>query len=338
MDSVLFICHENFKKINKLFLEKNNINTFEINKCLKLKNQLNDILNKSLDKYNSIFVILNETYAEEILKDDTFLYTKIIDSKVKFIYLDDTPEAGFSEENIINFLSKSDRFFVISSRFINLKHDRLYNNLVYLPILFSFYYLNFSNFPKLDYSSPKNPKYDFITYLGHSHNNENKINQRFNFLKYILDGDLSNVKYKEYDNFVMSHETMGPESIGHAWNMVNSFSAKIQLIFENMWHKQHHNDRYFLTEKIMKLFLLPHPYVVFLPDFILESLTKYGFKFSYDNTDYKNLLKFIKEDIDGWITKNESDFYHNQTVFYNMVNSTELDHHLILKKIINNEL
>ena len=92
MDSVLFICHENFKKINKLFLEKNNINTFEINKCLKLKNQLDDILNKSFDKYNSIFVILNETYAEEILKDDTFLYTKIIDSKVKFIYLDEFKE------------------------------------------------------------------------------------------------------------------------------------------------------------------------------------------------------------------------------------------------------
>lgn len=337
MDSILFICHSDFKKINKLFLEKNNINTFEINN--PLKHQLDDILNKSFDKYDSIFVILNELSAEEILRDDTFFYTKTIDSRLKFIYLDDTPEAGILEEDVLNFLSKSDRFFVISSRFINLKHDRLYNNLVYLPLLFSFYQLNFSDFPKLDYSSPKNPKYNFITYLGHSPHNENKIKQRFDFLKYILDEDLSNVKYKEYDNFVMSHETMAPKTMGHAWNLVNSFSAKIQLIFENMWHKTYsNNNRYFLTEKTMKLFLLPHPYVVFLPDFIFDSLKKYGFKFSYDDTDYKGLLRYIKENIDGWIIKNESDFYNNQTVFYNMVNSTELEHHLILEKIIKNEI
>jgi hypothetical protein len=137
----------------------------------------------------------------------------------------------------------------------------------------------------------------------------------------------------------MSHQTMGPETMGHAWNLVNSLSAKIQLIFENMWHMQSFNiNRYFLTEKTMKLFLLPHPYIVFLPDFILESLKNYGFKFSYSGNDYNSLIRCVKEDIDKWITKNESDFYHNQTLFYNMVNSTELEHHLILEKIIKNEI
>lgn len=336
MDNVLLICHENFKKINKLFLEKNNINTLNI---ISLKYDLDNLLIESYSKYDSIFVILNESHLDEFFKNETFFYTKIIDSRIKFIYLDDAPEAGFHEEDILNFLSKSDRFYVITSRFINVKHDRLYNNLVYLPILFSFYYLNFSNFPKLDYSSPKNPKYNFITYLGHSHGSEVKIKKRFDFLKYILDEDLSSLKYKEYDNFVMSHATMGPQRMGHAWNLVNSFSAKIQLIFENMWHEPGSNTNgYFLTEKTMKLFLLPHPYIVFLPDFILESLKDYGFKFSYNGNDYKSLLMHVKEDIDGWITKNESDFYHNQTVFYNMVNSTELEHHLILEKIIKNEI
>lgn len=335
MDNVLLICHKNFKKINKFFLEKNNINTLSLN---SLKSDLDNLLIESYNKYDSIFVILNESHLDEFFKNETFFYTKIIDPKIKFIYLDDAPEAGFHEEDILNFLSKSDKFYVITSRFVNLKHYRLYNNLTYLPMLFSFHYLNFSNFPKLDYSSPKNPKYNFITYLGIGEGSEVKIKQRFDFLKYILDEDLSSLKYKEYDSLVMSHQHLAPGEMGHVWNLLNSLSAKIQLIFETVWHDEFNRNRYFLTEKIMKLFLLPHPYIVFLPNYIINYLKKCGFKFSYDGSDYKSLLMHVKEDIDGWIAKNESDFYHNQIVFYNMVNSTELEHHLILEKIIKNEI
>jgi hypothetical protein len=371
-DSILFICHSIFKKTNDLFLKKNNIETIEISRAMdyQLKVPL-DVY----DKYSTIFIILTDALFNEIQStpkpflqipssppypqfDTTENWKNFINDfniKVKFIFMDDAPESGFLDNNIINFLNASNRCFVISSRLVALTHDRLYSNLMYLPVLYSFYHLNFSNFPKLDYSPPTKPKYDFITYLGQTWKTD-KIKDRLNFLQYVLGvaplnpialvnpNDLSNVKYKEYDNFVISEQNMGPKEMGHAWNLINSLSGKIQLIFENMSvltddvYCNQIKNAYFLTEKIMKLFLLPHPYVVFLPTFAIDALKKYGFKFSYDGNDYKNLLKHIKENIDDWIQKNESDFYHNQTVFYDMVNSIELEHHLILKKIIKNEI
>lgn len=358
---ILFICNSIFKKTNDPFLKKNNIETIEIDVAITY--QLNEKLWSDIyDKYDGIFIILDDVFFNKIQSTtNPFLKnTKTIDHShtdtiknwknfinnfnvnVKFIFIDDVPESGFLDNDIINFLNASNRSFVISSRLIGLRHNRLYNNLIYLPVLYSFYHLNFSSFPKLDYSSPTKPKYDFITYLGQTYKTD-KIKERLDFLRYILDEDLSNIKYKEYNNFEISEQNMGPHKIGHAWNLINSLSGKIQLIFENMLIlpiKTHINQKkngYFLTEKIMKLFLLPHPYVVFLPNFAINALKKYGFKFSYDGNDYKSLLKHIKENINEWIQKNKSDFYHNRDVFYNMVTSTELEHHLILKKIIKNK-
>lgn len=353
--NALLICTPIFKKINELFLEKNNIEYIEMHTS-KIKIDLeNGFELEKYQKYDSIYVILDEVFFEQIINanhtnsivDDDFdttenwkKFIEKIDPRVHFIYVDGTPESAFSGKKIMNFLDSSDKCFVISSRYITLNHERLYNNIIYLPMLYSFYHLNFSYFPKLDYSPPMNPKYDFITYLGETYK-INKIEQRFQFLKYVLNDDLSKLKYKEYDNFSISSHNMGPNQLGHAWNLINSLSAKIQLIFENMVllsdnsYNSEVKDRYFLTEKLMKLFLLPHPYVIFLPEFIIESLKKYGFRFSYNGRDYKTLISNIKKDIDGWITENKSDFYNNQEVFYNMVGSIELEHHLVLKKIIN---
>ena len=45
-----------------------------------------------------------------------------------------------------------------------------------------YYRYGFSNFDRLDYSNPSNPKYDFITYLGH-HCKEDKRKGRFEIVK-----------------------------------------------------------------------------------------------------------------------------------------------------------
>lgn len=362
-NSILFICQSGFRKTNNLFLKKNNIKTIEVATAIDYYQSNEKLCPAVYNKYNDIFIILNDSIFAEIqttskpfLKEPNITYDarfnttenwknfiNNFNTNVKFIFVDDSPESAFLNENIINFLNASDRSFTISSRFSKLTHNRLYNNLIYLPILYSFYHLNFSKFPKLDYSPPTKSKYDFITYLGQTYKTD-KIEERLNFLRSILDNDLSNVKYKEYDNFAVSEQNMGPKEMGHVWNLINSLSGKIQLIFENMLvldgvvYEDEIKNRYFLTEKLMKLFLLPHPYVVFLPNFAIDALKKYGFKFSYDGNDYKSLLKHIKETINEWIQKNESDFHHNQTVFYDMVVSTELEHHLILKKIIKNEI
>jgi hypothetical protein len=357
-NNTLLICPPIFKKINELFLEKNNIENIEINPTIKIDLE-NGLVSDTYQKYDSIYLIIDEVFFDKIQKipktihensillhdnfDTSENWKKFIekfDARIHFIFVDYVPESYFLTKRIIYFLNSNERCSVITSRYITLTHERLYNNIIYLPMLYSFYYLNFSSFPKLDYSPPKNPKYDFITYLGESYKID-KINERLEFLKHILNEDLSRLKYKEYDNFTISPDNMGPKQIGHAWNLINSLSAKIQLIFENMLLVQDDSynhevkNRYFLTEKLMKLFLLPHPYIAFLPDFAIESLKRYGFRFSYDGNDYKTLLSNIKKDIDGWITENESDFYHNQQIFYSMVNSVELEHHLILKKIIN---
>ena len=366
-NKTLFLCHETFRINNSYFLQNNNIKVINIDTTKSW--QLDEYIDMECSKnsYTSISIILTDSFFEDIEKNGLLFskknqdvhkvnfdttenwkkFTQTFKPNVKIIFIDDAPESGNTEKNILHFLNVSDNCYVISSRYMHVKHDRLFNDMVYLPMIYSFYHLKFSRFPKLDYSFPSNPKYDFITYLGQTYKVE-KINQRLNFLKYILNDDLSKLKYKDYNDITISEKNMGPKENGHMWNLLNSLSAKIQLIFENSLYFMVEDPNYypdtdrqnehFLTEKTMKLFLLPHPYVVFLNDFVLNSLKRYGFKFSYDGTDYKTLLNTIKEDIDDWVTKNESDFYHNYNLFHDMVVSSELEHHLILKKIINNEV
>jgi hypothetical protein len=104
-----------------------------------------------------------------------------------------------------------------------------------------------------------------------------------------------------------------------------------------------YNNSHFFTEKIMKCFILPHPYILIVNKKWLNMLEVFGFKFPSDTktgskAGFIEIIKNIQSDIDGWITKTESYFEHNHKRMYEMVNSNDLPHHQFLSKIINNSI
>ena len=96
--------------------------------------------------------------------------------------------------------------------------------------------------------------------LGQLHKSD-KIKRRLDFLKEIFNNDLSTIKYTS-DSF-SNERWLGKES--YFWNLLNSLSAKIQLIFETVspWENWYADD--WMTEKTMKCFILAHPYIILLP-------------------------------------------------------------------------
>ena len=219
------------------------------------------------------------------------------------------------------------------ARFCKLKHRRAIVSLIYLPIIYSFYLQDFYNYPMLEFSSSTNPKYDFVTYLGHTSKTEN-ISFRYNFLKTIFGKSINKVKYKDLN--LIDNENLGNGKKGHLWNLLNSLTAKIQIIFETspptLWH---YND--FLTEKTMKCFLLPHPYILLVHRNTLEKLEEYGFSFPIKCAtidEYKNEINYVNNNIEEWVNKFDVMFHTNQINFYKLINSTILPHHIFLKNIL----
>ena len=262
----------------------------------------------------------------------------------KFVVLDFNNEP--IQEPSLNFttdwLHLDGRNYCISQRIPNQSHVRLLNSLTYLPLLNCFQKYGYSQFDKLDYSRPINPKYDFITYLGHTGKSE-KRKHRLEIANKLLDNDLSKLKYKDSDQMKTGQTAYFDGGNGHYWNLLNSLSAKIRLIFENSDLERSFTfmDDYFLTEKTLKCLYYPHPYILFVHDTVLDKLREVGFRFSYNGktlNDFVELLTEVKLDIPNWIGKNQDDFNHNQNNLFKMINSKNLPHHLFITKILNKEI
>ena len=254
----------------------------------------------------------------------------------KFILYDNSPEAEAPviKKLIFEWLEFYQNTYFISSRLTKYSHTKLIQNLIYLPLIYSFYQHNFYKYPKLDIPPIKESKYNFITYLGQS-DKPDKIKYRFQILNKIIGID-NTIKYKDIE--IVNNENLGPGREGHIWNILNSLTAKIQIIFETSSPYKWHDDE-FLTEKTMKCFILSHPYIILLPEKPLNILEEYGFRFPIKcNTEeeYKKQIDFVKKDINEWIDKNYEIFKHNQDNFYKMINSDNLPHQLFIEKIIKN--
>ena len=323
---------------------------------------------ENFELYENVVVIIGEIhmqtfisgfYRNNDLKDDLSVdvyrikkYFEDLPPSTKYVFLDNNGEQIYPMigDILLEWLNLTElSTYVISSRHYKLRsHPKLINGLAYLPILFMFLQQNFKQFPMLRYSPPSNPENDFITYLGQTGKNIGR-NLRYNMLNQFFKNDLTGVDYKEIENFQTTTDLYGPGKPGHYWNILNSLSAKIQIIFETINFTPIYEiplteyEHFFFTEKIMKCFILPHPYLLIVNKIWLEELEKFGFKFHNANKaetfeDLEKIIENIKMDIDGWIEENRPYFEHNQRRLYELVKSTTLPHHEFLKKIISNQL
>jgi hypothetical protein len=317
--------------------------------------------------YENVLVIVGEIhmqtfvagfYRNNDLKDDLRIdtdrlktYFKDLPQSTKYIFLDNNGEQNYpiTSDILLEWLNLSEMStYAISSRYYNLSHPKLINGLAYLPILFMFLQQNFKQFPMLRYSPPSKSENDFITYLGQTGKNVGRP-LRYGMLTQFFKNDLTGVDYKEIENFKTTTDLYGPGKPGHYWNILNSLSAKIQIIFETITFTPTDEippteyEHFFFTEKIMKCFVLPHPYLLIVNKMWLEKLEKFGFRFhvlSKADTfeDFEKIIENIKSDIDGWIEENRPYFEHNQRNLYEIGNSVDLPHHQFLKQIILNNI
>lgn len=359
MNKNLVICSDIYYDIDLTFYEKNKIEHLKFNSLADYEY----LTTFDLENYNDVIVILDDVMFDNIYKTsnpfnselhqtnntntndvDIFFnnfqifFDKFSDN-TKFVVYDNNIEIPQKSiiKFILNWLDMRSKNYFISSRFDSIIHERSITGLVYLPLIFSFYMLNFNRYDKLEYSTPTNPKYNFITYLGNC-GNVDKINHRFNFLKAMLRNRIDKLKHENNSNsklglkYLIQHK-----GEGHYWNLLNSLSAKIQLIFETIHPTVKYHDEYYFSEKTMKLFILPHPYFLLVHGTVLEKLEKFGFMFSEKCFSYYDFTKSFDKmlsDIDKWIEINNKVFEHNQENFYYMINSNNLKHHLFLEKII----
>jgi hypothetical protein len=350
MKKTLLISHVLYYNIDSVLYKKNNLNHISFDSIHTI----------NISEYSNIIVIIDELMFDnvaktgdqfdsqfhndnELLKNQPHLFVqnfnkffKRFPENTKFIHYGNNSEAEQKSARDYSFewLEMSSNNYFITSRKTKFTHKNMISELIYLPIIYHFYHDNFYKYPILDTPIPKNPKYDFITYLGQLHKSD-KIQRRLDFLKKIFNNDISKIKYTS-DSF-SNERWFSKES--YFWNLLNSLSAKIQIIFEtaNPWEKWYADD--WLTEKTMKCFLLSHPYILLLPTEPLIMLEKYGFKFSLkcdSIEEYTKQIDYVKNNIDNWIDENQDIFYHNQTNFYNMVNSDELPHQIFIQKILEN--
>lgn len=311
------------------FLKPNNV-------VVILDNMMFDCIGKTSHPFNS-----TEHRNDYILSNKELFFQNFNDffekfpKNTKFILYDNDAESvqPIISEFVVDWLETYPSTYFISSRYSKLHHERLIVNLIYLPIIFAFYIQEFYYYPMLEFSSVSNPKYDFITYLGHSAKTE-KIKFRYDFLKQVFGESINKVRHSDLN--IIDNDTFGNGRHGHMWNLVNSLTAKVQIIFENAspttWY---YGD--FCTEKIMRCFLLPHPYILLLNRDVLEKIEQYGFQFPIKCStiyEYKNEIQYVCENIDEWIEKNNTIFYNNQINFYNMISSTTLPHHSFLQNIL----
>jgi hypothetical protein len=354
MEKKVLISNKEYHKIDFLLYEKNNVGYLDITNFLEYKeidyeniictldNLMFDNICKTGHPFNTTFHNNIDFFEKNpnVVFDNFNTFYKNFPTHTKFILYDNDVESIQSsiEKNVLNWLEMSSNNYFITSRQFSFNHVNMIQLLVYLPIIYSFYLHNFYKYPMLQIPDVQNTKYDFVTYLGHTTKPE-KIEYRLFFLNEIFNNDLSRVKYKDL-NFVDS-DVMGNKKEGHFWNLLNSLSAKIQIIFENSRPESLWVSYDFLTEKTMKCLVSSHPYILLIPSKILIVLEDYGFKFPIkcnNIEEYTKEIDYVKNNIDEWINQNKQIFYHNQTNFYKMVNSTNLPHHIFLEKILNDNI
>ena len=348
MNKTLLISDVLYYNIDLVLYKKNNVNHISFDSIHTI----------NVSEYSNIIVIIDELMFDNIAKTGDLTnvsfhnnndllkkhphlfvenfnkFIKRFPNNTKFIHYGNLSEAEQkpARDHSFEWLEMSSNNYFITSREPSFRHKNMISELIYLPIIYHFYSDNFYKYPMLDTPIPKNPKYNFITYLGQLHKSD-KIQGRLDFLKEIFNNDISKIKYNS-DSF--SNELWFAKE-SYFWNMLNSLSAKIQIIFEtvNPWEKWYNDD--WLTEKTMKCFLLSHPYILLLHPKPLTMLEQYGFKFPFkcdSIEEYTKQIEYVKNNIDDWIDENQEIFYHNQTNFYKMINSVELPHHSFIEKII----
>lgn len=350
MDKTLLISDELYYEIDSLLFKQNNINHISItnsrgidiskysNIIVIIDEMMFDNISKTGNEFDSSFHTNNEMLQKQpdlFFKNFSIFYCRF-PKNTKFIHYDNNSEAQQKSAARYSFewLEMNPNNYFITSREMSFTHKNMISGLIYLPIIYHFYHDNFYKYPILHTPIPSNTKYDFITYLGQLHKTD-KIKRRLDFLKEIFNNDLSTIKYTS-DSF-SNERWFGKES--YFWNLLNSLSAKIQLIFETVspWENWYSGD--WMTEKTMKCFTLAHPYIILLPPKPLTMLEEYGFKFPLKCSsidEYKISIDYIKNNIDEWIEQNTPIFIHNQENFYKMINSTNLPHHIFIQKIITN--
>jgi hypothetical protein len=354
MEKKVLISKKEYHKIDFLLYEKNNVDYLDITNFSEYKeidyeniicildSIMFDNISKTGHPFNPTFHRSNDFFEKNpnVFFDNFNTFYKNFPTHTKFILYDNDVESiqPSIQKNVLNWLEISSNNYFITSRHFSFSHTNMIQRLVYLPIIYSFYLQNFYKYPMLQIPDVQNTKYDFVTYLGHTTKLQ-KIESRLKFLNEIFNYDLSKVKYKDLN--CVDDDIMGNKKEGHFWNLLNSLSAKIQVIFENSSPEAVWDSYEFLTEKTMKCLVSSHPYILLLPPRPLIMLEDHGFKFPIkcnNIEEYTKEIDYVKHNIDKWIEENKQTFYDNQTNFYEMISSTELPHHIFLEKILNNNI
>jgi hypothetical protein len=362
MNSHLLILNNFFYQIDSLFYDKNNINYKIVNTYDEYQTLLES---DELSKYQNISFIIDDTMFDSIAKtgnpfdtsnhsnyeffennDEIFfknidIFSKKFSKPINTILYSNVPELHYYHSPIKKYINQwlemNSTNYLISSKYKSIIHPQASPGLMYLPLIYGFYEQNFNKYPKLDYARPTHADYNFITFLGHSQKPD-KIEKRFNFLKELFKDNINQIKYEKLSEAELGIKYFEmPVKSGHEWNLLQSLSVKVQLIFETINPLIEFKEDYYFSEKTMKLFLLPHPYFLLVHGSTLIELEKFGFKFPikcFTLDDYVNNVNIILNNVDEWIDTHSDSFYHNQTHFYNLINSDTLPHHLFIKSII----
>lgn len=281
---------------------------------------VNSIIGKEL---GNKWVIVNDVVVSKSIKEGG------VNSEARWIWIDSSPEYGMGVDEVERWLGFGNTY-LISMRYFSIGHPNSITSLIYLPILYMFHRMNFSSFPMLDYSPPQNPKWDFSAYMGLV-DKVKKRGERLETLNGMFGGDLNRVKLEDGYGFVADNKFFQLDGIGHWWNLLNSLSSKVNLVFETNLPTMKYNNYSFLTEKTTKTFLLPHPYWLLFHPSVLEGLEKYGFRFPTENKTGE--FSKVRENIHKWVEDNREIFIHNQKNLYSLGSSISLPHHSFLKKL-----
>lgn len=322
MRKIKLVCDEFAWNSNKHFFKSRGIDDVSVDKQVNFDG-------RDIDPFDLVLVMGQGLHMSPITPSN---------KNIKYISVESLYD--FTDPNtdtLIDFLSYGGNTYLISQKRNWLNHSRAIVDLTYLSLLYTFYALQMDRQPRLKYSSPSNPTYDFRVYLGKE---EDKRKQRLKTLVKFFGGAINRRKVMYEDNVNFDVDVCHPTHWGIMWPLVDQLDSKVTLVFESIHPGGSPADLngYFFTEKLTRQFYFPHPYVLLTNHKVLERLEEYGFKFSYTNEDFVNVIRTIQDDVDGWIEKNKGDFYHNQSNFYKMINSMELPHHLFLDKIIRGEI
>jgi len=362
MNTNLVILNNFFYQIDSSFYDKNNINYKIVNTYDEYQTLLES---DEIFNYQNVSFIINDVMFDSIAKtanpydtsnhanydffennDGIFfknidIFSKKFTKPINIILYQNTAELDYHDspvkKYIYQWLEMNSNNYFISSKYKNIIHSQALTGLMYLPLIYTFYEQNFNKYPKLYYARPFYTDYNFITFLGHSQKPD-KIEERFNFLKGLFKDNIHQIQYEKLSETQLGLKYFEmPAKSGHEWNLLQSLSVKVQLIFETINPLTEFNEDYYFSEKTMKLFLLPHPYFLLVHGSALIELEKFGFKFPikcFTLDDFENNINIILNDIDRWIDTHSDIFYHNQTNFYNLINSDTLAHHSFIKSIL----